>query len=135
MLQTLLSPFSFAQIATCVFLAITFLQSGLDKAFNFADNLSWLQSHFAKTFLRNWIHFLLGAITFLEVVAGLLCVAGIFQILMTGTKTYAIYGSQLAALSVIMLFFGQRIAKDYAGAATLVMYFVLCVGAILLFTF
>jgi hypothetical protein len=31
-----------------------------------------------------------------------------------------------------MLFFGQRLAKDYAGAATLVGYFVLSVGAVLL---
>ncbi len=135
MLQTLLSPFTFAQIAVSIFLAITFLQSGLDKAFNFADNLSWLQSHFSKTFLRNWVHFLLGAITFFEIVAGLLCVAGIFQIALTGVKSFAIYGSQLASLSVIMLFFGQRIAKDYAGAATLVPYFVLCVAAVVLFSF
>jgi hypothetical protein len=31
-----------------------------------------------------------------------------------------------------MLFFGQRIAKDYAGAATLVPYFTLSVGAVML---
>jgi hypothetical protein len=31
-----------------------------------------------------------------------------------------------------MLFFGQRVAKDYVGAAVLVPYFILCVGAVLL---
>jgi hypothetical protein len=31
-----------------------------------------------------------------------------------------------------MLFFGQRLAKDYAGAAALVPYFILSVGAIVL---
>jgi hypothetical protein len=30
-----------------------------------------------------------------------------------------------------MLFLGQRLAKDYAGAASLVPYFVLCAGALL----
>lgn len=135
MLDTLLSPFSFAQIAVCALLAITFIQSGLDKAFNFADNLSWLQSHFSKTFLRNWVHFLLGAITFFEVVAGFLALAGVFQILFLGGKSLAIYAAQLSALSILMLFFGQRIAKDYAGAAALVPYFMLSLAAVILFTF
>jgi hypothetical protein len=31
-----------------------------------------------------------------------------------------------------MLFFGQRMAKDYAGAASLVPYFILSVGAVVL---
>jgi hypothetical protein len=31
-----------------------------------------------------------------------------------------------------MLFFGQRLARDYAGAASLVPYFGLCAGTILL---
>jgi hypothetical protein len=124
MLETLLAPFSFAQISVAAFLAITFLQSGLDKAFNFADNLSWLQSHFSKTFLRSYIHFLLGAITFIEIIAGALCAVGAVMILLTGSKMIAIYGAQLAALSVILLFFGQRIAKDYDGARTIVIYFI-----------
>ena len=135
MLDTLLSPFSFAQIAVCALLAITFIQSGLDKAFNFADNLSWLQSHFSKTFLKNWVQFLLITITFIEVIAGFLALAGGVQILLSGTKSLAIYAAQLSALSILMLFFGQRIAKDYAGAAALIPYFMLSLAAVILFTF
>jgi hypothetical protein len=33
-----------------------------------------------------------------------------------------------------MLFFGQRIAKDYVGAAALVPYFILSAGTVLLMT-
>jgi hypothetical protein len=135
MLDTLLSPFSFAQITVCALLAITFIQSGLDKAFNFADNLSWLQSHFSKTFLKNWVQFLLITITFIEVIAGFLALAGGVQILLSGTKSLAIYAAQLSALSILMLFFGQRIAKDYAGAAALIPYFMLSLAAVILFTF
>ena len=135
MLETLLVPFTFAQLAVATLLAITFLQSGLDKALNFADNLSWLQSHFSKTFLRSWVHFLLGTITLIEVIAGALCAVGAVLILVTGSKIIATYGAQAATVSVVMLFFGQRIAKDYAGAASLIPYFLMCVGAVLLFTF
>jgi hypothetical protein len=44
----------------------------------------------------------------------------------------ALWGAQLSALNLVMLFFGQRIAKDYAGAAALVPYFLLSIGSILL---
>ena len=51
---------------------------------------------------------------------------------MNDGKTLAIYGAQLASINVLLLFFGQRIAKEYAGAAVLVSYFILCVGAVVL---
>ena len=73
-------------------------------------------------------------ITIAEVAAGVLALLGAGQIAMNGEKTFAMYGAQLAALDIAMLFFGQRIAKDYAGAASLVPYFILCIGEILLLT-
>jgi diacylglycerol kinase len=44
----------------------------------------------------------------------------------------AFYGAVVSALSILALFFGQRMAKDYAGAAVLVPYFLLCLVAIYL---
>ncbi|PYL63310.1 MAG: DoxX family protein, partial [Verrucomicrobia bacterium] len=41
-------------------------------------------------------------------------------------------GAVVAALSILALFFGQRMAKDYAGAAILVPYFLLTLVAIYL---
>ncbi len=76
-------------------------------------------------------------ITIAEVVAGALALVGVGQIAMNAGQlfaknTVAMYGAQLATLDIVMLFFGQRIAKDYAGAASLVPYFILCVGQIVL---
>jgi len=132
MLHTLLQPIPFAQLMTSLFLAILFLQSGLDKVFNFADNLGWLTGHFSKTPFRSQVKFMLITITIAEVAAGVLALMGAGQIAMNGEKTFAMYGAQLAALDIVMLFFGQRIAKDYAGAASLVPYFILCVGQVVL---
>jgi hypothetical protein len=42
------------------------------------------------------------------------------------------FGALFSSLSILMLFFGQRIAKDYAGAGNLVNYFIASVIAILL---
>jgi putative oxidoreductase len=38
----------------------------------------------------------------------------------------------LAMTTFLMLFFGQRVAKDYAGAATIAIYFGVVIGGILL---
>jgi hypothetical protein len=113
-------------------LAILFLQSGLDKVFDFRGNLEWLTGHFAKTPLRRFVHPMLLTITVLEKLAGILCAIGLVQLVAQGSTGFALWGARLATLNIVMLFFGQRIAKDYAGAASLVPYFLLCVGTVLL---
>ena len=133
-MQNLLNPIHFSQLITALFLAILFLQSGLDKVFNFGDNLGWLTGHFSKTPFRGQVKSMLITITITEVAAGVLALLGAGQIVLNGEKTFAMYGAQLAALNIAMLFFGQRIAKDYAGAASLVPYFIVCIGEILLLT-
>ena len=61
------------------------------------------------------------------------CAIGAVLLATGKPATVATWGAQLAALNIVMLFFGQRMAKDYAGAASLVPYFIACVGAIVLF--
>ena len=123
-----------AQILTAAFLAILFLQSGIDKIVDWKGNLSWLKGHFKKSPLEGMVPVLLGTITFFEVLAGLVSAAGMIMILVSGEVQIALMGAQLCALSLVMLFFGQRTAKDYEGAAVLVPYFILAVGAIFLFS-
>ena len=41
------------QILTAAILAILFLQSGLDKIFDWKGNLSWLKSHFGSSPLKS----------------------------------------------------------------------------------
>ncbi|MFM7133272.1 MAG: DoxX family protein [Planctomycetota bacterium] len=125
MLDRLLDPTVSMQILAAAILAICFLQSGVDKLVDFKGNLGWLQGHFAKTPLRGQVLPMLAVVTALECLAGALCAAGAVQLAVSGEKVLALRGVQLAALNIVMLFFGQRIAKDYAGAATLATYFVL----------
>ena len=132
MLQQLLSPLPFAQTMTAAMLAILFLQSGLDKVLDFRGNLGWLTGHFAKTPLRGTVLPMLVVITLTEMAAGALSAAGTLHLVVHQTRGLALWGAQLATLNMVMLFFGQRIAKDYAGAASLVPYFLLCAGAVLL---
>ena len=119
----MLSVLTFAQLALTSFWAITFLQSGLDKLFDWSGNLSWLKGHFEKSPLRNVVPLLLGILTLVELAAGLVSVIGVTQIVINGDLTMAQYGVELATTALLMLFFGQRMSKDYEGAATIATYF------------
>jgi hypothetical protein len=132
MLETLLTPVVSAQFLTLVLLAILFLQSGIDKIVDFKGNLAWLTGHFAKSPLARQVAPMLVVITLTETAAGALAAVGAVMLAVDGSKTLGLHAAQLCALNIVMLFFGQRLAKDYAGAASLVPYFILSVGAILL---
>ncbi len=107
-----------------IFLIIVFLQSSIDKVFDWRGNLSFLKSHFSDTPLERLTPFLLGMVLLSEMVAGLLCSAGLFQLVVFNETGTAFYGAIMACLSLLMLLFGQRLAKDYEGAKTIAVYFV-----------
>ena len=75
---------------------------------------------------------LLTAITILEVAAGALSAIGCIMLIVSRETTVAFYGAVISAVVIIALFFGQRMAKEYAGAAVLVPYFLLALAAIYL---
>ena len=120
------------QILASAFLAILFLQSGIDKVVDRRGNLEWLKGHFAKSPLAGFVPAMVTIITILEIAAGGLSAVGCVFVLISRDSTLAFWGAVLAALSIVALFFGQRMAKDYAGAATLVPYFILSLAAIYL---
>ncbi|WNG14407.1 DoxX family protein [Cystobacter fuscus] len=119
------------QILCALFLAITFLQSGLDKVIDWKGNLGWLTGHFAKSPLRGVVPLLLATLTVLELAAGALSAAGVVFLVLSGATRVAMWGAALSGLSFVALFFGQRMAKDYAGAAGLVPYFLVSLVGLL----
>ncbi|HEY2124134.1 MAG TPA: hypothetical protein VGG94_01625 [Chthoniobacterales bacterium] len=118
------------QTLTSLWLAILFLQSGIDKVVDRAGNLAWLTGHFAKSPLAPLVPLLVSVITLLELAAGTLSAVGCVFLILRHDSTLAFYGAVVSALSLVALFFGQRMAKDYAGAAVLVPYFLLSCAAI-----
>ena len=112
-------------IFASLFVAILFTQSGLDKVFNFSGNMEWLKGHFSKTFLAPTTPMMVVTITILEVATGLGTAIGLVYFLATGVTAIIWYASILGAAALCGLFFGQRVAQDYPGAAVLVPYFIL----------
>ena len=120
------------QIFVSAFLAILFVQSGVDKIVDRRGNLEWLSGHFSKSPLAGMVPALLIAITILELAAGVLSAVGCLLVILLKDSTIAFYGAILSTAAVTALFFGQRMAKEYAGAAVLVPYFLLTLLAIYL---
>ena len=75
-----------AELLLLLFLSITFLQSGFDKVLAWKGNLAWLVDHFSKSPLKNTVPFLLGTITLIEVLAGLLSLGGIVALVLWESK-------------------------------------------------
>jgi len=107
--------------------SVLFIQSGLDKVFDWKGNLDWLTGHFSKTFLAKMVPMMVATITVSELATGILSVVGIVYFLATGSTIVIFYSSIVGAASITALFFGQRVAKDYPGAAVLVPYFLLLI--------
>lgn len=112
------------ELLLLLFLIITFLQSGIDKIFDWSGNLAWLRGHFSKTPLNGMVPIMLAIVLLFEVLAGIICLIGLYQIAFSTGGEMAFYGAILSCISLLMLLFGQRLAKDYEGAKTIVIYFV-----------
>ena len=120
------------QVLISAFLAILFLQSGIDKVVDRRGNLEWLKGHFAKSPLAGMVPAMVTIITILELGAGILSAVGCMLVFFRRDSALAFFGAIASAFAILALFFGQRIAKDYAGAATLVPYFLLTLAAMYL---
>ncbi|MFA7445099.1 MAG: DoxX family protein [Flavobacteriaceae bacterium] len=114
----------FAEIILLAFLAIAFLQSGLDKITDWIGNVEWLKSHFSKTILKNQVPLSLGIILTLEMISGILAVIGIVSLLKNGNTEIALITAVISSVTLLMLLLGQRMAKDYDGARTIVIYLI-----------
>ncbi|MBP8067514.1 MAG: hypothetical protein KAY27_03035 [Pedobacter sp.] len=119
-----------ASILILVFLTITFLQSGYDKIFYWKDNVDWLKGHFAKTQLKNHVPLALLHVLILELISAILCIVGAIELLLNSGRTFGYYGAVFSCITLLMLLVGQRLAKDYDGARTIVIYFIPAVMAV-----
>ena len=120
------------EILILIFILISFLQSGIDKAADWKGNTGWLKEHFSGTMLSGMVPLMVGIIMIIEIITGILAIVAIYTLLVSNELSYALYTCALACITLLMLLFGQRIAKDYAGAFTLTGYFIVSVFGVYL---
>ncbi len=128
-----MDPVWFGQCAVSAFFAIAFLQSAADKWLDSKGNLEFLTGHFSKSPLAGTVTPMFWAITVIESAAGILCAIGAVQVLFGLVGELALWGITVASVALLGLFFGQRMAQDYAGAAVIASYFAVALLGLVFF--
>jgi putative oxidoreductase len=118
-------PDAIVRFLVTAFFAIVFVQSSLDKLIDRQGNLAYLTTHFENSVVPPAaVPLLFWSLTLIEAAAGALCVLG----LLLGdyaSKGFGVAacGVAVAGAALLCLLLGQRMAKDYAGAAVVAAYF------------
>ena len=121
-----------AEVLLLIFLIVTFIQSGIDKLLDWNGNVSFIKEHFKNSPLKSTVPLLLGIILIIEIIAGILMSIGVYELYTSESKEIALLGVALSAIALIFLLIGQRLAKDYAGAMSLAVYFIITMGGVFL---
>ncbi|APZ45690.1 DoxX family protein [Polaribacter reichenbachii] len=113
------------EVLILLFLIITFILSSVEKLLDWKGNVSFIKDHFKNSPLKNSVPLLLTILLVIEIIASVLMITGVFQIYISEAKEIALLGLELSAISLIFMLIGQRLAKDYPGAMSLAVYFII----------
>lgn len=123
--------FFYALYSVCMFvLVILWLQSGLDKVTDFKGNYDWIKGQFSKSPLKGVTKLLLVKLTLLEVLSGISGLVAIGELWIFQSLNTAFIALFLSITSLCALFFGQRLSKEYGGAASLMGYMIYTLGVL-----
>jgi hypothetical protein len=134
-MSVLSDPEAIGRFLVTGFFAVVFLQSAGDKLLDAEGNIAYFKDHFKGSPVPpESIPLVFWVITFLESTAGLLCAFGLllrdFAHPGMGASSS---GVAAAGFALLCLLAGQRLARDYAGAAVLAAYFAVALVGLSLF--
>jgi len=120
------------EVLTLLFLIITFFLSSIDKITDWKGNVAFITDHFKNSPLQSMVPILLGTLLVLEIIASFLMMYGVYDLITNNNKLIALIGTEISAISLLFMLIGQRLAKDYAGAMTIAVYFIVTIFALIL---
>ncbi len=115
------------QIGILIFLIITFGISVLEKFTDWRETINYIQHNFKDTFIKKLITPLIIGLLFLEIVTCIFLTTGLYQLVINEKTDMALLGCVFSGLCILYMLIGQRIAKDYVGATSLTVYFILTI--------
>jgi len=128
-----INPIEIAQIISSLFFSILFFQSGIDKIIDFKGNLIFFTEHFKNTLLRDILSPSLYFLIIIELVTAMINFYGFVYSIFYLDTFFIFLGTVFSSIVFLMLFFGQRIAKDYIGAADITIYLILSIITLISF--
>jgi|TARA_B110000914_G_scaffold26852_1_gene20024 putative oxidoreductase len=127
------SNLEISQILVSIYFSIVFFQSSIDKIIDRENNILFFNEHFKNTIIKKFVPMLLTSLAVLEFFVASLNALAIIYSLLYSNLTFIFYGLLACSVVLLMLLFGQRLAKDYVGAADITIYFILCIITIMSF--
>jgi uncharacterized membrane protein YphA (DoxX/SURF4 family) len=118
-------PEKIAFLFVLAFFLIVFIQSSLDKIFDYKGNLNFLNDLLKIYFAPPLIALALISVTILELISGILCLIGIIDFVFNDSNFTGLLGLIIGSIALLVLLFGQRVSKNYDGAKTIAIYFIL----------
>lgn len=115
-----------------LFLIITYAISSYEKLSDFKGNLAWMKPHFSNSILKNNVPLALGILVFFEVLTAVIALFSIYKLLLTSDTLALIYANYLNLICLFLMLIAQRLAKDFDGARTIVIYLIPSLMALLL---
>ena len=70
------------------------------------------------------------SVTILELASGILCLIGIINFVFNDSNFIGLLGLITGSIALLVLLFGQRVSKNYDGAKTIAIYFILAMVGI-----
>jgi len=129
-----MQPDAVGRFLVTAFFAVVFLQSALDKLLDMQGNLEYFGDHFKNSPVASLVPPLFWVLTLIELSAGGVCALGLLaRDFMSKGMGLSACGVALAGVALLSLLLGQRLAKDYAGAAVVAAYFAVALIGIGLF--
>jgi len=114
-----------AEILILVFFIITYFFSAFEKLTDWKGTVAYYSIHFKNTVFHPTINLLLKIVIILEIVTFFLLVVGIYFLAVNGSLIIAKISLEISAIILLSFLIGQRLAKDYQGAMTITVYFIL----------
>jgi uncharacterized membrane protein YphA (DoxX/SURF4 family) len=114
------------------FFSIVFIQSGVDKVSDYKGNLAFLNDLLKIYFSPPLIEFSLVVVTIFELISGILCLVGIVNFIFNNSNFIGLLGLIIGSIALLILLFGQRVSKNYEGAKTIAIYFIVAMIGIAL---
>jgi len=131
--MSVFSNFS-VQILVLLFFSITYILAIIEKVADWKGTIDYYNNHFKNTKLQKIIPLLLLIVVFFEIVIVFLLAIGLYFLVSEESFIIAKVGLEISAILLLLFLIGQRLAKDYAGAMNITVYFILTVIGIYILT-
>ena len=113
------------EILILLFFIITYFLSVVEKLADWKGTVIYYTNHFKKTILYKMVPLLLINVLMFEIITVIFLTIGLYSVVTENSLLVATVGLEMSAITLLLFLAGQRLAKDYAGAMNITVYFIL----------